>query len=362
MSFPLLKLLGLTMCVLLLGSCRRDLIFPSDDYPSGSGPVRIATDWTNFEKKETPTGMTLMLFHTNTDSTRAQSDSFAMTRVATETTNNIKGIDFNLVPSVYAAYVFNQSASEFGTLSFSNLDDWQTAKATAGKVTSRWYNAEKAKAIEQDVGTRAISEEPLIKSVEWLGTAADNSIVLTRQMLDQAAGNRIVIDTLHARNTVYTINVAVHIKNIGVLRSARASLEGLTDGYLLGLHHSSTDKATQLLENWAMTIDSTSTDGKTKYGTIRATTESFGLPYGHGGKPEENILHLECLLTNNDILTFNYQVGDKFKSSLGDDLNFSIDITMTDPLPDVPGSDTGSSAFEVTVEDWGDEQPVPLPM
>lgn len=290
----------------------------------------------------------------------------AMTRVTSETTNDITGSNFNLSPSRYAAYVFNQSESEFGTISFSNLSDWRQAQAQIGKVTSKWYTAEKVRSIERELGlsTRSLTDEPLVKSVEWLGTAADDSIMLTQQMLDTAAGRRITIDTLHAENTVYTVTVYVHIKNIGGLRSARASLQGLADSYMLGRHRTSADKATELLEHWDMTLDSTSIDGKTKYGTIKAQIETLGLPYGHQGKADENILHLECLLTNDSILTYNYKVGDRFEYSddYNVDLNFTIDIVMKDPLPDVPDSGGSSSGFEVTVDDWGEERGVVIPV
>lgn len=342
--------------VLTMSGCVREpaLFLPA---PVADGSCRIATDWQAFLRKETPTGMTVALF-SHGGSTPIPD--------ATETTNDITGANFTMQPQRYAAYVFNQSATEFSSLAFSHLDDWQSAEARAATRSSRWYSPARVRAADGDAGydTAAISREPLVTNVEWLGTAAHDSIPVTQQMLDSARGTRITVDTLHARNVVYTVTVYVHIKNIGSLRSARASMQGLAAAYLLGLHHTSAEKATQLLEQWSLTIDSTATDGHTQYGTIVAQIPCLGLPYGHHGSPPENLLHLECLLKNDSVLTFNYEVGDRFEWTPDDnvDLHFTIDITMKDPLPFIPGADDKPSAFEVTVEDWGDEGGIPLPI
>lgn len=354
----------------LMASCEREpalyLPYESDN----TGPVRIAVDWTNFLRKETPSGMTLMLFRQNDSLTTkaAKASPYGFTLISSETTNNIAYSDFTLPPADYAAYVFNQSESEFGTLAFHSLSDYNNAEVTASHRTSSWYTADKAKMAMRAEGVPVDSVEPLINSVEWLGTAAHDSIPLTKAMLDSAGGMRLTIDTLHAINVVYTVTVYVHIQNIGSLSGARASLQGLAHGYMLGQHHPSPDKATELIERWSLNIDSTVTDstGKNvKYGTIAAQISTLGLPYGHMGTPPENIVHLECRLKNDSVITNNYKVGDKFEFDENDnaELHFTLHIYMQDPLPDTPDEpDDNPSAFDVTVEDWGDEGGIPLPI
>lgn len=321
--------------LLLLVSCEPEPALFLHEH-SRTGPVRIAVDWAKFVHKETPTGMTIMLFE--------QTDSGCYL-VSSNISNNIQYSDYQLLPSIYAAYVFNQSRDEFGTATFSNLDDWDNAKVTTNQAASGWYKD-------------TITTDPLVRDVEWIGTESHDNITLTKAMLDEASGERITIDTLHPHNIVSTITVYVHIKNISSLRSARSSLNGLAKGYYIGLGHTMPDKVTQLLENWHMSVDSTTESGRMD-GTIVDQISSFGLPYGHTAQPEENTLHLDCLLKNDSILSYDYLVGNRFVFDTDDnaDLHFYIDIYIDEPLPDIPQEDS-NSGFAVTVEDWGDEHPV----
>lgn len=357
---PLPIFIFIIICGLSSCSHEQELYLPGEAQSGAS--VRIFIDWKEFLHRETPTGMTIVLFQHGDSLIKEGKQCY---HISSKTTNNTAWEDFYLLPAKYTAYVFNQSQSEFGTLSFANLDDWDLAEVTAKSCTSKWYTAKKIQAISADIGLDStnLTKEPLVNSVEWLGTASKD-ILLTQEMIDSASVSCLTLDTLHVKNIVYTVTVYVHIKNIGSLRSARASIQGLAHGYKLGTHSPCEKKATQLLDKWSLKIDSTSTDSKTKCGTIKAQIATLGLPQGHNGKPTENILHLECLLRNDSIMTFNYPVGDRFKNDSNDnkDLNLTIDITMKDPLPNIPTYDDNASAFDVTVDDWGDEQCVFMPV
>lgn len=331
-------LLALLVALCSLESCEREPALFLCDH-NNNGPVRIDVDWSRFTRFENPSGMTVRLFRMGDDG------KYKFLR--STSTNNIAYVDYNaLAAGTYSAFVINQSESEFGSVSFDNLNDWDKAMLHTTKGASKWYKD-------------TITSSPLISDIEWIGADCHEGIELTQAALDSANGATLTIDTLHPQNIVRTVTVYVHIQNIGSLRSARAYLQGLAGGYMLGKGHTSADKVTQLLESWHLNIDSTTTSGRMD-GTIVAQIASLGLPDGHAGKPDENILHLECLLKNDSILKFDYPVGDKFeyKYDVNVDLHFTIDITMKDPLPDVPDDKKGGSAFEVTVEDWGDENTV----
>lgn len=337
------KILGIVAAVAIvaaLASCEREpALFLCDHHISG--PARVAVDWSHFLHKQTPTGMTLKLFQLTDSGYRLHSST---------STNDITHVDYTLPAGTYADFVINQSEDEFGSATFSHMDNWQLAEVSTTQAASKWYKD-------------TITTDPLVSNVEWIGTDRHSGVPLTQATLDSAAGALVTIDTLHPRNIVSTITVYVHIKNVGSLRSARSALDGLASGFLLGQGHTTTDKVTQLLESWHLTIDSTAANGM-QYGTIVARISSFGLPYLHGGQPDENTLHLDCLLKNDSILSFDYLVGDKFYFDYDDnaDLHFTIDITMEEPLPDIPDTpDDNGSGFEVTVEDWGDEQPIVIP-
>lgn len=353
-----LRLLLLCLPALALAACEREPALFLCDHTTSVGPERIVVDWARFLHKETPTGMTLNLFQ--------RTDSGGYRLVRSTLTNDITHADYTLPAADYADYVFNQGDGEFGTASFSDLDDWQQASVNTTQAASRWYKD-------------TVMTSPLVSEVEWIGTESHTGLPLTQAMLDSAAGGRITIDTLRPRNIVSTITVYVHIENIGSLRSARAWLNGLASGYWLGRGHTREDKVTQLLESWHLSIDSTKTiktdttvtfvtDTGTivrtdsvsrtiQYGVIVAQISSFGLPYGHRAQPDENTVHLECLLKNDSVMRFDYPVGDKFEFDEDDnaDLHFYIDITMEEPLPDVPDQDS-ESAFDVNVDNWDDEK------
>lgn len=329
------KLLFVLFTLLAFASCEREPALFLCDHDGTTGQERIVVDWTKFLHKETPTGMTLLLFQRTDNGYKLYSRT---------TTNDITHVDYDLKPGEYVDYVFNQGVDEFGSAAFSNLDDCERTAVTTTQAASQWYKD-------------SVTTAPLVKDVEWIGTDCNNFVPLTQQMIDSANGGIITIDTLRPRNIVSTITVYVHIKNIGSLRSARSSLNGLAAGYLLGKEHPMPDKVTQLLETWHLSIDSVTTKGR-QDGTIVAQISSFGLPYGHGGQPDENNLHLDCLLKNDSILSYNYHVGDKFVFDTDDnaDLHFTIDITIDEPLPDVPDDEKQESGFGVDVEDWPDEQ------
>lgn len=337
---------------LLMSSCSKDLTDSHDGtLQSRSNPVRIAVDWKDFLCKDTPTGMTFVLFQHNDSVTNKDKQ---IINIASKTTNNTAFVDFNLKPAKYIAFVFNQSPSEFGSFSFNNIDDWNKAEVSATQCSSKWC---------------VIHGEPIINNVEWLG-AASKEISLTQDMIDSAEGSRIALDTMHASNTVYTLTVNVHIRNINALRSARAYIQGMAHGFMLGGHSPCKEKATQLLEKWSLSKDSTASDGNnTIKGTIKSQVATFGLPSGHSGKPEDNMLHLECLLRNDSILRLDYKIGDCFKQETDDtsNLNLTVDIIMKDPLPYIPDTsedneESSASGFDVTIDDWGEEHDVVVPI
>lgn len=317
----MLALIGLTACD------EKELCF---DHPHRA-EVRINTDWSLFNPVEQPTGMTLLLY--------------GQTRGGVQTllSNNTQGVDAALLPDVYKAVVYNQSTTEFGSIYFTQLDNQMQATALAAPKTSRWYI------------TKA-TEEKLVQNPEWLGTTAQTTLPVTEQMVDD--GQRHLIATLQPKNVVYTIRVLIHINNIYNLRSARAALSGMAEGYLLGAQHPTTNTATQLLEQWTIERDA----DNPMNGTIIATITSFGLPYEHRGLAEENTLQLSLLLVDSKTqLDYSFAVGNRFVHDDNIELSLRINERIANPLPDVkPEGDSSSGGFDVSVDDWGDEKHVDI--
>lgn len=296
--------------------------------------ARIDVDWSDFVK-DTPDGMTLYVFP-NDDTQRP----------TTETTHTITRASFTLMPDDYLVMVHNQSASEFGSVVFRNMDDWSTAEVRTAECTSDWYKPKDG--------------EKLGQTPEWLAFDT-RSVTVTEEMMKAAGNEEISVGTMIPQNVVYTLHVRLKAEGIENFRAGRAALTGLSDGYRPVLQEYHTDRVTHLLETWSVEKSSTvrATDGTTSTGYITSDITCFGLPSGHGGTAEENVLHLKLLLVDNKtIVAGTFNVGNRIWQFMtdGDPLHLYIELTLPKKLPDVESAtDDSQSGFDAEVDDWGNE-------
>lgn len=290
--------------------------------------VRVSVDWEKFRAKEDPTGMTVMVYPGSGEAP------------VTVLSNTLTHADVTLAAGIYHSVVFNQSTTEFGSLSFRNLEDFSKAEVVAAEAPTKWY-------------TRADNERTAYEP-EWFGASRVEGSEVTDEMLEAAARNQIVELVHHTpENVIYTVKVKVHMQNIQNLKSARAALTGMAEGYMLGGGAPSRTQATHLMESWSLVQD----EGNPMEGYIHATLTCFGLPTGHTGKAEENELELHLLLADNQTqLSIPFKIGNLFeKAGDGSTLELHLNLTVTDPLPDVEPQDGTAGGFDATVEDWGEE-------
>lgn len=302
-----------------------------------SAPMRINVDWSEFIEKETPSGMTVIVYPQD-------GGAPIITR-----SNTISHVMVNLPVGIYNSIVFNQSETEFGTVQFRNLGNYEQAEVVAVQAPTKWY-------------TTKDKDERIVHEPEWLGTDNHENAEVTPQMIEQSTQDFIQstrttksgIDLIHHKteNLIHTINVTVHIKNIYNLRSARAALEGIAEGYKLGAGKRSTNKVTHLMENWNLIVD----PQDPTQGTIKAQLLCFGLPHGHKASPQENIFNLSLLLVDNKtILDYKFEVGHDFEEDDTAHLTLHLEIDLGDPLPDVKPEGGEGGGFDASVSDWGEE-------
>lgn len=325
--------------VTLLALCALVSCQPHDPFcfshPHGM-EARIDVDWSGFVK-ETPDGMTLHVYPG--DGTR---------NPTTETTHTVTRAAFPLVQDNYLVIVHNQSASEFGSVVFRDMDDWNAAEVRTVENTSDWYKPK--------------SGEKLGKTPEWLAFDT-RSVTVTGEMIEAAKYEEISVDTMMPENVVYTLHVRLKAEGINNFRAGRAAFTGLSDGYRPGLREYHADKVTHLLETWSTETSSSGRDAKegeeTATGYIVSDITCFGLPSGHGGEAEENVLHLKLLLVDNKtIVNGTFNVGNRIRQYMtdGDPLHLYMELTLPEKLPDVEPATNGSqSGFDADVDDWGDE-------
>ena len=340
---------------LLLASCDyKDLYYAPAQ--SHTAQVKVPVDWTLFDEEQ-PTGMTVMAYPKDGG------------KPVSMLTNDLRAARLSLPEGSYDVLVFNQSTTEYGSFRFEGMDKLSTACVKANTFKSRWYRS------------RTDNDEA-IEQPEWLAEGDLGDVMVSEDMM----GNDSVFstDTVKPKNVIYTINVRVHVKGIYNIRSARASLDGMADGYQFGINKPTTARMTQLLEKWSLQPDADNPAN----GVLSATIQSFGLPADHQGKAEENELLLSLLLVDNKTqLDYQFYVGDKFKasedttgsgsssdsgssSSSSDadtdvdvdipitadvDLDLSLDMEVETAVPDVKPENGSTGGFDATVEDWGDE-------
>lgn len=306
--------------------------------------LRIDVDWSKFEPYETPTGMTLKIYP------KVQVPD--QEGVQTYLTNTTSHAIVDLKPNRYHVLVFNQSTTEFGTFSFNNLDDEESAVVVM-QYESRWYRS------------RA-GEHEVANDVEWLGVGNEDDVVVTEEMVNSGEthdhyngssrndDNYYVIAKVTPRNVIYTVKVRIHINNIYNLRSARGALTGMSEGYLLTRELRLNSEVTHLMEKWSLKHD----DADATKGYVEASFTCFGLPQDHAASPEENLLTFNALLVDNEtIKPFEFNVGNRFELDPSDPNRMTYLIVIDEPitLEDVEPAEGSGWGFKVTVDDWGDE-------
>lgn len=328
-----MQLFSLLSMLILLASCNHHELCYHHPH---TAQIRVNVDWTEFTE-ESPTGMTVMVYPADGG------------KPYTSVTHTLSHTSFSLPEGAYHSLVFNQSVSEFGSLEFRQMDQYTKAEVVSTTQDSRWY--------EERADRGRVVTQP-----EWIATHHEEGGIVTREMVEEmrpegkyrsGEGSEYVLSNLMPQNIIYTVHVRVYIQGIYNLRSARAALDGLAEGYRFASARPSNITATYLMEEWKLTVDS---DDPTR-GHIDTDLFCFGLPDGHQGTADENLFSLSVLLVDNKtVLNFPFMVGDKFEQ--GDAnvrLSLNMELELVEPLPDVKPEGGSGSGFDATVDDWGEE-------
>lgn len=363
----------------LFASCQRRPLWEVDEI---GARIKIKVDWTQFVER--PTGMTLMMFN----------DADHLTQL---TTNDVDSVYVTLPEGHWRVYVFNQSTSEFGSISFSGMDKFETPEAYVDDVVKgNWYT--------NTVGRAA--NERVVNEPENLGVGL-GEFVITNKMVEQynefrskvkaksKSGTKAEfldseLDTVYEttaveltpRNVVSLLEVTAYFKGIQNLYSARASITGLAEGFFLTKDRPNDNVVTQLLESWTKYVDSD--DPTLGYVKLKSNISTFGLPGGYEDVEDFtkrdstlNLFTMSCMLRDlSTTLDIPFNVGHKFeveKYELGIGTQVTIAIRLVlkleigyeDPieLPDVPPATGGNaSGFDATVDDWEEGETVEISM
>lgn len=321
--------------LLLFTSCDyKELCYDHPHYAMAK--VRIPMDWSEFVE-ERPTGMTVVAYPEDGSTPKAM------------LTNDLKAAEMSLEEGQYNLLVFNQSTTEYGSFHFDGMEQYATARVLPNSFTSKWYKS-------RGDNDRTISEP------EWLAVGKKERLQLTKDMVK--SDTTVVLDTITPLNVIYKVNVRVHVKGIYNVRSARASLSGMAEGYEFATGKPTTSTITQLLESWTLTHD----EDNPSNGVLSCEITSFGLPSNHQNVPSENEFNLSLLLVDNKTqLDYTFEVGDKFVRTDLDlpvdaevELSLALEARVDTPLPDVKPEHGSAGGFDAMVEEWGDEEHIDI--
>ena len=319
---------------------------PLENYYKPEAKIILKVDWSDFPEK--PTGMTVFLFKDG-----EAGKAF--------TTTEVDQTELNISAGHYKLFVMNQSMTEFGGITFKDMNTYETAEAVISKVTSKWYAIMKGVIASQEGEgdeLHGVGAQP-----EDLGIAIADEFTITAEEVKNFEYEyaKWTIDVV-CHNVVSRLHVKIYFHNIPTLHSVRTSMEGLADSYLLTKNTTSQKEVAQLMEKWDIHV--TSTDGVDGY--VETTIHTFALPNGEksvtGRNPQLNTFTVQAL--HRDLKTITeeaYTVGDKFKISFPGKIRMQMDLEVGPIyLPYSPGGDTGG--FVTYIEDWDDVIDVPIPI
>ena len=319
-------------------------------YHPHTAPIRVNVDWSLFPM-DTPTGMTAFAFPFMDDDV----DYYKFV------SHNIRNITLDLEAGFFNALVFNQDAAEYGTIEFFNLGSYDKAEARIVPTKStNWY-------------TTKLPDTKVYSEPEWLAVGVVENVEVTEEMVQRAeeeflANRKPQITraskTINDVATVYPISVTKQIQfkifceGLYNLRSVRASIDGLAEGCVLYSRETTSGKVTHTIEEW----DVNEFPHDIVSGHLESKLCTFGIPSGHKGNPEENVLSLHLLLVDNKtVLDYEYPIGDilamfnELDGLDGQIQNVLVELAVPERLPDVEPVGGVGGGFDVAVDDWGDE-------
>lgn len=356
--------------------------------------VWVAVDWSEFTQEE-PSGMSVYCYPMD----NPEHGPYVFL------TNNTAGVMATLPIGHYNIIVFNQSVDEFGSLHFSGMDDYDTATAVLEPFATKWM-------VKSD--NQEVCYEP-----EWLAIDTFEGLEVTleavkasaymRQMLKQMtkadltkadpATKASESIALRPRNVVFTATATISVDGINNARSVRGSITGMAEGFRMSSGQRTMTSVTHALETWGMTHD------KDDYnvGEVFASFRTFGLPgwvtkvssgstdvsynpmleaffatkSGSSGTkaaetetntkaaddPADNLLNVSFLLVDNKTTCdYSFPVGDMFEVN-NLQLKLNLQIRNRDiALPEVEPEGGSGGGFSATVDDWGEEQEIDVPL
>lgn len=312
-------------------------------------PVKVRVDWEKANGNEVD-GMTARLFALQEQN---------QTINTTVTTHQINEIAFDLLEGNYSVAVFNNTPEEFATLKFYDLADYNVASVQVSETSVPWYSKYNVKSND-----KFVAHQP-----EWVARGLSTNITVTKEMVENAeieyieggytmsARTVTLVDEVVPDSLICTFTIKVSVKGVDNFYQARAVVSGLAIGKEIISTEPLNESVSHYagLEDWKLVSGSLSSSG---IGEIEGMVHCFGLPRGHRGLPEDNLLTLEILLVDKQTIITSepIPIGHLItKNTLGN-LIMTESILFPKELPYVKPEDGKEGGFGIEFEDWEEEE------
>lgn len=327
-------------------------------YHPHTAPVRVNVDWSLFTM-DNPTGMTAYAYPLSEEDT----DNYRFV------THDISSITLDLEVGSFHTLVFNQSESEYGTVEFANLDDYNTAQVRVVETKANWYST---KSPDTKVGSEpewlAVGRAENVEVTEEMVQRAEEEFLANREeKLTRATQGQTINDvaTVTPISVIKQVEFIVYCEGLYNLRSVRASVDGMAEGCILSTGLNTEIPVSHTIDEWQ--ISPYPHDITT--GDLTATLCTFGIPSSHTADPSENTFTIHLLLVDNEtVVDYDFQIGDilsQFNDLDGSDGQIQkvvVNLRIPDPLPDVKPVGGEDGGFDINVDNWGDEIITEIPI
>lgn len=296
--------------------------------------LEIEMDWSDLSKNAEPNGASIIFYPVNGNGIYAE-----------EQTNEISLASVYVIEGTYDVVVFNNTPSEFSTLNFSGMDDFNTFEIYSKGTNSKWY-------------TSKSEEDKLVMQPETFAVATIKNLEVTKDMIENSYLK------IAPKNIIQNAKIRINVIGIQNAHSARASISGMAHSYNIAENKTGSEKVTYLLENWAIKKN----EGSYTEGELYTDFSSLGLTNSSitRGEQGQYIFKMEILLIDNKtIAKVERDITDKILSlpwnkgsTITIDIGFGNEEAII--LPDVKPAGGSEGGFDADVEDWGSNENIDI--
>lgn len=288
--------------------------------------------------------------------------------------NQITRKEISLKAGIYNVVVFNQAEGDFSYFTIEGQEQYSTLRVAMKdrKDDFTWYKPGEGE---------CVGHEP-----EPFAVALTQGFEVTEAMvLASRIEGKVFSFACEPRAVTYATKLSIYIKGLYNIKEARSSIQNMAHSYSITEQKAGTDGIT-----FCFTMaDKKYDEGSTSGGVLSGTFYSFGPPEAATKATGANILNLSILLVDGKtVISKTYDVTKQIEASkpappgsapsqgpdpgqkepgiiIGGGASGDPDNPDDQPieLPDVKPENSGSQGgFDASVDEWGDETNIDIPV